>query len=219
LLKVFILGSALSAFASVLGATVLVTGTPNLSGGMSGTATGLSPTFGTLINFDDLTPNSLLSPGAYSSSGVTSISAINSTVALSAEPFSGQTQPNYIGPADFSNIDILISLTQSTDEIGIGLLAGSSNSFTLTARNAANTILGTYVVNVPSNGVGAFNGYYAIQDSGLTIKSLEISGNGGIDDLQFDRSAAGGVPEPADFALLGGGLTLLTALSKYRRKS
>jgi hypothetical protein len=219
LLKVFILGSALSAFASVLGATVLVTGTPNLSGGMSGTATGLSPTFGTLINFDDLTPNSPLSTGAYSSSGVTSISAINSTVALSAEPFSGQTQPNYIGPADFSNIDILISLTQSTDEIGIGLLAGSSNGFTLTARNAANTILGTYVVNVPSNGVGAFNGYYAIEDSGLTIKSLEISGNGGIDDLQFDRASAAGVPEPADFALLGGGLTLLTALLKYRRKS
>jgi hypothetical protein len=218
LLKVFLLGSALSAFASVLGATVLVTGTPNLSGGTSGTATGLSPRFGTLISFDDLTPNSLLSAGAYASSGVTSISATNSTVPLSAEPFSGQTQPNYIGPADFSNIDILISLTQSTDEIGIGLLAGTSNSFTLTARNAANTILGSYVVNVPSDGVGAFNGYFAVQDSGLTIKSLEISGNGGIDDLQFNPGAAG-VPEPADFALLGAGLTLVTALSKYRRKS
>jgi hypothetical protein len=218
LLKVFLLGSALSAFASVLGATVLVTGTPNLSGGTSGTATGLSPRFGTLISFDDLTPNSLLSPGAYASSGLTSISATNSTVALSAEPFSGQTQPNFIGPADFSNIDILVSLTQSTDEIGIGLLAGSSNSFALTARNAANTILGTYVVDVPSNGVGAFNGHFAIQDSGLTIKSLEISGNGGIDDLQFDAAGAG-VPEPADFALLGAGLTLVTALSKYRRKS
>jgi len=221
LLKVFILGSALSAFASVLGATVLVTGTSNLSGGSSGTATGLSTRFGTLISFDDLTPNSLLGPGAYLSSGVSSISAINSTTALSAVPLSGQTQPNYIGPADFSNIDILISLTQSTDEIGIGLLAGSSNSFTLTARNAANAILGTYVVNVPDNGVGAFNGYYAIQDSGLTIKSLEISGNGGIDDLQFDGPSAAGVPEPAHLALLGGGLMLLSTLSKLklRRKS
>ena len=218
MLKVFILGSALSAFASVLGATVLVTGTSNLSGGSSGTATGLSPRFGTLISFDDLTPNSLLGPGAYLSSGISSISAINSTTALSAVPLSGQTQPNYIGPADFSNIDVLISLTQSTDEIGIGLLAGSSNSFTLTARNAANTILGTYVVNVPDNGVRAFNGYYAIQDTGLTIKSLEVSGNGGIDDLQFDPARAG-VPEPAHLALLGGGLMLLRALSKLRRKS
>ena len=165
----------------MLGATVLVTGTPNLSGGSSGMPTGLSPKFGTLISFDDLTPNSLLSSGAYLGSGVSSISATNSTTALSAVPLSGQTQPNYIGPADFSDIDVLISLTQSTGEIGIGLLAGSSNNFTLTARNAANTILGTYVVNVPDNGVGAFNGYFAIQHTGLTIKSLEISGNGGID--------------------------------------
>jgi hypothetical protein len=102
--------------------------------------------------------------------------------------------------------------------VGIGLLAGSSNSFTLTARNAANIILGTYIVNVPDNGVGAFNGYYAIQDAGLTIKSLEISGNGGIDDLQFDPATAAGVPEPAYLALLGGGLMLASALSKYRRK-
>jgi hypothetical protein len=218
LLKVLLLGSALSAFASVLGATVLVTGTPNLSGGSSGMPTGLSPKFGTLISFDDLTPNSPLSSGAYLGSGVNSISAINSTTALSAVPLSGQTQPNYVGPDDFSDIDVLISLTQSTDEIGIGLLAGSSNNFMLTARNAANTILGTYVVNVPDNGVGAFNGYFAIQDTGLSIQSLEISGNGGIDDLQFDTSAAG-VPEPAHLALLGGGLVLASALSRYRRKS
>jgi hypothetical protein len=202
----------------VLGATVLVTGTPNLSGGSSGMPTGLSPKFGTLISFDDLTPNSPLSSGAYLGSGVNSISAINSTTALSAVPLSGQTQPNYVGPDDFSDIDVLISLTQSTDEIGIGLLAGSSNNFMLTARNAANTILGTYVVNVPDNGVGAFNGYFAIQDTGLSIQSLEISGNGGIDDLQFDTSAAG-VPEPAHLALLGGGLVLASALSRYRRKS
>jgi hypothetical protein len=218
LLKVLLLGSALSAFASVLGATVLVTGTPNLSGGSSGMPTGLSPKFGTLISFDDLTPNSPLGSGAYLGSGVTSISSTNSTTALSAVPLSGQTQPNYVGPADFSDIDVLISLTQSTDEIGIGLLTGSSNNFTLTARNEANTILGAYVVNVPDNGVGAFNGYFAIQDTGLSIQSLEISGNGGIDDLQFDTSAAG-VPEPAHLALLGGGLVLASALSRYRRKS
>jgi len=72
-------------------------------------------------------------------------------------------------------------------------------------------------VNVPSDGVGAFNGYYAIQDTGLTIKSLEISGNGGVDDLQFDAVTAG-VPEPTDLALFGGGLILLTGFVKSRRK-
>ena len=213
MLKRFLLGSAVFTLTSVLGATTLITGTPNLSGGSSGTPTGLSPKFGTLINFDNLTPLSLLSPGAYASSGVTSISAINSTTALSAEPYSGQTQPNYIGPADFSNVDILISFTQPTNEIGIGLLAGTSNTFTLIARDAANAILGSYTVNVPSDGVQAFNGYYAIQDTGWTIKSLEISGNGGIDDLQFNPA-----PEPATLAFLGSGVALLGIFSKYRRK-
>ena len=118
MLKALLSASALCAFASVLGATVLINGTPNLSGGSSGIPTGLSPAFGTLIGFDDLTPNSLLNSGAYVGAGVSSILAINSTAALSAVPLSGQTQPNYIGPADFSNIDILISFVQPTDEAG-----------------------------------------------------------------------------------------------------
>ena len=217
MLKALLSASAICALSSVLGATVLINGTPNLSGGSGGTPAGLSPTFGTLIGFDNLTPNSLLDSGAYLGSGVSSISAINSTAALSAVPLSGQTQPNYIGPADFSNIDILISFAQSSDQVGIGLLAGSSNSFILTARNAANVILGSYTVNVPSDGVGAFNGYFAIQDTGSTIKSLEISGNGGIDDLQF-HTASAGTPEPGGLALLGGGLVLLAGLGKFRRK-
>lgn len=217
MLKALLSASAFCALASVLGATVLINGTPNLSGGSSGTPTGLSPAFGTLIDFDDLTPNSLLNSGAYLGSGVSSISAVNSTAALSAVPLSGQTQPNYIGPADFSDIDILISFAQPTSEVGIGLLAGSSNSFTLTARDAANVILGSYSVLVPSDGVGAFNGYFAIQDTGFTIKSLEISGNGGIDDLQFGAASAG-APEPGGLALLGGGLILLAGLGKFRRK-
>lgn len=132
-------------FASVLGATVLINGTPNLSGGVSGTPASLSPTF----------------------------------------------------------------------EAGIGLLAGSSNSFTLTARNVADTIGGSYVVSVPSDGIGAFNGYFAIQDSGFTIKPLEISGKGGIDDLQLDKT---GAPEPAGLALVGGGLVFLAGFGKFRKK-
>ncbi len=145
MLKALLSASALCAFASVLGATVLINGTPNLSGGSSGTPAGLSPIF----------------------------------------------------------------------EAGIGLLAGSSNSFTLTTRNAANVILGSYAVNVPSDGVGAFNGYFAIQGNGFTIKSLEISGNGGIDNIQFHKA---GAPEPADLALIGSGLVFLSGLGKLRRK-
>lgn len=215
--KAVFLISVLSVFGSVLNAaTVLVPGTPNSSDNSTGTPTGLSPKFGTVVNFDDLTPNSLLNPVAYASLGVNSIAAINSTSALSVVPYSGQSQPNYIGPANFSNIDILISLGQTTGEIGVGLLAGSSNAFTLVAFGAASNVLGSYTVTVPSTGVTPFNGYYAIQDSNSGIKSLEIIGNGGIDDLQI--SAVASVPEPVNYELGGLGLAFISASLLFRRK-
>jgi hypothetical protein len=215
--KAIFLASILYFFGAALNAaTVLIPGTPNSSDNSTGTPTGLSPKFGTLINFDNLTPNSVLSPTAYTALGVNSIAAINSTVALSAVPYSGQSQPNYIGPADFSNIDILISLGQTTSEIGIGLLAGSSNSFTLIALGTTNNVLGNYTVTVPSTGVTAFNGYYAIQDSNSGIKSLEVIGNGGIDDLQFNAAA---VPEPASYAFASLGLALVSGAAFLRRKN
>jgi hypothetical protein len=203
--------------ASVLGsAATLITGTSNSSDNSSGTPTGLSPAFGTLITFDALTPNSPLNSTAFASSGVSSISATNGTASLAAVPYSGQSQPNYIGPLDFSNIDILITLGQSTSEIGVGLLAGSSNIFTLRALGSSNNVVATYAVTVPSSGVSAFNAYYAIQDTSATIKSLEIVGNGGIDDLQF-LSANTAAPEPANFALLGAGMVGIGVMASKRR--
>ncbi len=208
---------ALCLAASVLGsAATLITGTPNSSDNSTGTATGLSPTFGTLVNFDELTPNSALNSSAYAALGISSIAATNGTAAIAAVPFSGQSQPNYIGPLDFSNIDILISLTQPTSEIGVGVLAGSSNSFTLRALGTANNVVASYTVTVPGEGVSAFNAYYAIQDTAATIKSLEIVGNGGIDDLQF-LSASASAPEPASYALFGAGLLGLGVLATKRR--
>lgn len=204
---------------SVLGsAATLLTGIPNSSDNSTGTPTGLSPIFGTLVNFDGLTPNSALNASAYAGVGISSIAASNGTAALSAVPFSGQSQPNYIGALDFSNIDILITLAQPTSEIGVGLLAGSSNSFTLRPLGMSNNVLATYAVTVPSEGVSAFNAYYAIQDTAATIKSLQIVGNGGIDDLQF-LSASASVPEPASYALFGGGLVGLAALAMKRRNN
>lgn len=216
--KAIFLTSALFVFGAVLNAaTVLIPGTPNSSDNSTGTPTGLSPKFGTLISFDNLTPFSLLNSAAYAGLGVNSIADINSTVVLSAVPYSGQSQPNYIGPADFSNIDILISLGQTTSEIGVGLLAGSSNNFTLLALGTTNNVLGSYTVTVPSTGITAYNGYYAIQDSNSGIKSLEIIGNGGIDDLQFNAAAA--TPEPASYTFAGLGLALVAGATFFRRKN
>ena len=205
-------------FLGVLGsAATLITGTPASSDNSTGTPTGLSPTFGTLVSFDGLIPNSPLNPSIYAGLGISSITAVNGTTALAAVPYSSQSQPNYIGPLDFSNVDILITLAQPTSEIGLGLLAGSSNTFTLRALGASDNLVASYSVTVPSDGVSAFNAYYAIQDTSATIKSLEIVGNGGIDDLQF-LSASASAPEPASFALLGGGLLGVGFLSMRRGK-
>jgi PEP-CTERM motif len=211
--------SGLCLLAAVLSsAATLITGSPNSSDNSTGTPTGLSPRFGTLFNFDELTPNSSLNPSTYSSLGISSITALDGTRALSAVPFSGQSQPNYIGPLDFSNIDILITLAQPTSQIGLGLLAGSSNNFTLRALGSSNNVIGSYSVAVPGDGVSAFNAYYAIQDTAATIKSLEVVGNGGIDDLQF-LSPGASAPEPASLALIGAGILGLGVLAKRRRNS
>ncbi len=209
---------ALCFFVGVLSpAATLIIGSPNSSDNTTGTPTGLSPTFGTLLNFDELTPNSPLSASSYAASGVTSITAINGTTAPAVVPYSGQSQPNYIGALDFSNIDILITLTQPTSGIGVGLLAGSSNNFTLRALGGSNNLLGSYSVTVPSNGLSAFNAYYVITDTAATIKTLEIAGNGGIDDVQF-LSGSASIPEPASFALLGAGLVGVGVCSMKRKE-
>lgn len=209
--------SGLCLLAAVLSsAATLITGSPNTSDNSTGTPTGLSPRFGTLLNFDELTPNSALNPSTYTSVGISFIAATNGTTALSAVPFSGQSQPNYIGPLNFSNVDILIMLAQPTSEIGLGLLAGSSNSFTLRALDTSNNVIGSYSVSVPTDGVSAFNAYYAIQDAAATIKSLQIVGSGGIDDVQF-LSASASAPEPASFALLGAGFIGLGVFSRRRK--
>jgi hypothetical protein len=48
------------------------------------------------------------------------------------------------------------------------------------------------------------------------IKSLEIVGNGGIDNLQF-LSASASMPEPASYALFGAGLVGIGALAVKKR--
>jgi hypothetical protein len=194
-------------------ATTLLTGTPNNSDNSTDTPTGLTPKFGTLINFDSLTPNSILASNAFAGSGISSIADTNGTAPLSAMPYSSQSYPNYIGTADFSNIDTRITLNNSTNQIGVGLLAGQSNSFSLLAYGASNNLLGSYTVNVPSDGVNAYNGYYAISDTTADIKSLEVIGNGGFDDVQFNT-----VPE-IDANSCTGALGLLSgALLIFRGK-
>lgn len=193
-------GLAVPAFA-----TTLTTGTPNTFG------TGLTPTFGTLVNFDSLTPNSTFAPTTYSSVGIASIS--NSGAPLLVLPFSSQTPPNYLstGPTDNYAGDITFTFTNPTSEAGFGIAEDGTTPVTITAFGAAGNTLGAFTETVPST---TYNAYYVLSDPSFDIKSISVSAtqNLAIDDVQFTAA-----PEPSTVALVAGGMAFLLLSAGKRR--
>lgn len=196
---------ALCAFPYFASASTITTGTPNFYGA------GLSPTFGTLVNFDSLTPMSTVSPGAFTSAGIQSIANNPATVPLIALPFSQQSPPNELstGAADNYAGDITITFGGLSNEVGVGIAEDGSTPATLTVFGNSGNVLGSFVETVPST---TFNAYYVISDPTYDIHSFEIAAaqNLAIDDVQFTL-----VPEPASLVLAAVGLTLLAG---FRRR-
>jgi hypothetical protein len=179
-------------------------------------STTLTPSFGTLINFDDLA--SLVAgttsgfypipPGQYAAEGVSSISNSPAGNPLFAAFFSQQSQPVYLttGPnANFAG-DITITLSKPASRIGIGVLSDNTTPVTLSALAANGTVLGSFTVTTSASGPTPSNGYWVVQDSALDIQSLQIisAANLGVDDLQFLST-----PEPKNLSLLAFGAVLL----------
>jgi hypothetical protein len=187
-------------------ADTITVGTPNSYG------SGLSPTFGTLVNFDSLTPLSTVSSTAFLAEGVLSITNNPGSNPLIALPYSQQSPPIEIGTDGSDNYagDITITFVNTQSEVGIGIGEDGSTQTTLTAYGATGNVLGNFIETVPSS---TFNAYYVISDPSNAIKSLEInaSQNLGIDDLQFTS-----VPEPSSIALAAFGLIFVAA--SRRRK-
>lgn len=199
--------AALCALPHLASASTITTGTPNFFGA------GLSPTFGTLVNFDSLTPMSTVSSGAFTSVGIQSIVNNPGTVPLIALPFSQQSPPNELstGVADNYAGDITITFGGLSNEVGVGIAEDGTTPTTLTVLGTSGNVLGSFVETVPST---TFNAYYVISDPTFDINALEInaSQNLAIDDVQFTL-----VPEPASLLLAAVGLTLLAGFR--RRKS
>jgi hypothetical protein len=201
----------LLAFAGLGNATPrLVMGIPNSQ------STTLTPSFGTLINFDDLAPLVAgtstgfypLPPGQYATEGVSSISNSPTSNPLFAAFFSQQSQPVYLttGPnANFAG-NITITLSKPASRIGIGVLSDNTTPVTLNALAANGTVLNSFTVATSASGPTPSNGYWIVQDSALDIQSLQIisATNLGIDDLQFLST-----PEPKSLSLLAFGAVLL----------
>ncbi len=213
----FLLTSLLSITATVSAAPVLGVGTPANS--YLSVPSGVSPRFGTLISFDELTPNTFLNPAQYASLGVASI---NSPDALIVLPYSTQSGPNEIFDSSVNGTaDISVRLISGVGAVSVGIADSDPVTITMQALNSTGNTFGTaFTINVATTGDpnNPGNGYYLLTDSSPDIYGfvlMQTVGNGSysglaIDDLQI-------APEPAGIALLALGGVVVATL-KLRRK-
>jgi hypothetical protein len=210
-MKTFLLLCSASAlFSSLCGAATFATGTPNDFG------SGLSPQFGTLVNFDSLTPNTVLASGAFASVGVASIVDNGGSTPLNVLPYSSMSGPNEIGTSGTYAGDILITLTKPSTEIGIGVASDGATPVTLKATTVGGVVTTEIISSVPATALGNFDGYYVFSDPSFDLASLEIisAQNLAIDDLQFAP-----VPEPVGLTLFGAGAAFLGLVGLRRKKA
>ena len=184
------------------------------------TPSGVSPRFGTLINFDELTPNTSLSSTQYISKGVGSVSSPDG---LTVVPFSTQSGPNEIfDPSTNGTADIVIRLTGGVGAIGVGIADIDPVTLTFQALNASGNPFGTaFSINIATTGdpTNPGNGYYLLRDTTpdiygfLLTQSVANSNYSGlaIDDVQF-------APEPASTALVLAGALICVALAGRRKQ-
>lgn len=185
----------------------------------------VSPSFGSLINFDALTPNTALSATQFVSQGVASISSPDGLMVL---PYSTQSAPNEVfDNSSNGTANISVRLTAGAATVGVGVADSDPVTISLQALNSAGTALGSaFSINIASTGAAnnPGNGYYLLTDTSsdiygflLTQTSASANYSGlAIDDVQF--SAGQVAPEPGTSALMGLGVVAL-ALGLRRKRA
>jgi hypothetical protein len=168
------------------------------------------------VNFDGLTPNTVLASGAFASVGVASIVDNGGSTPLNVLPYSSMSGPNEIGTSGTYAGDILITLTKPSTEIGIGVASDGATPVTLKATTVGGVVTTEIISSVPATALGNFDGYYVFSDPSFDLASLEIisAQNLAIDDLQFAP-----VPEPVGLTLFGAGAAFLGLVGLRRKKA
>jgi hypothetical protein len=198
-------------------APLLTAGTPGNSYNFP--PTGPSPSFGTLFNFDGLTPLTTFAPGTYAAQGVN----ISSPDGLIVEPYSTQSGPNELFDNSANGSANISIKTFGSEDVGIGIADSDvtkSNvpvTIYLQALNASGAGFGTlFAVTLPTGGSNPGNGYFTISDSKYDIYGIQITqpiGNASLySGLAIDDLQVAPTPEPASLALLGVGAILFGAV-------
>ena len=196
---------------------MLAVGTPVTNGSISyGTPSpSLSPTFGTLVNFDDKAPGTQVLWNDYVSVGVASITEITGAGTLFARYSGSQSPPNYIGTGGTYEIGgapggwdgtIQIDLALPASIVGIGIANSSGGSEILSVYDSVGSLLESHTVATGTNV------YAVITRGAYDISRLVITGDYfAIDDLQFNA-----IPAPGAILLGGIGVGLVGWLRKRR---
>lgn len=213
LLALFPLGILIVAFSAVNVTAVPFTGIPSPS---------LSPSFGTLINFDDQATGTLVGEFDYVALGVASVKETEGLGTFGR--YSGtQSLPNYIGTGNAGDRGdngsgwdgtILFEFTGLASRVGIGIASGAFGPETLSIYDSSFNLLESMT------GPNGPNNYAGFMRTAADIKYFEIFGDFfAIDDLQHNaldnREPDASVPEPSALFLLGVGLVGLVG---FRRK-
>ncbi len=169
----------------------------------------LSPTFGTLVDFDDKAPGTLVLSNDYVSVGVASITETTGAGILFARYPSFQSLPSIIGTGNAYEIGgasggwdgtIRIDLALPASMVGIGVVANNAGgSEFLSVYDSIGSLLETHPI-----ASGTFSQYVVITRGAYDISRLEISGDlFAVDDLQFN---AGPVVIPVPGAIILGSI-------------
>jgi len=193
-------------------------GTPVANGSITyGTPSpSLSPTFGTLVNFDVKATGTILWSD-YVSVGVASITETTGAGALFARYAStAQSPPNYVGTSSAYEIGgasggwdgtIQIDLVLPASMVGIGIANNSGGPEILSVYDSAGILLESPHTVTTGNNV-----YVVITSDAYDISRLVITGDFfAIDDLQFNA-----IPAPGAILLGSIGVGLVGWLRKNR---
>ncbi len=183
-------------------------GTPVANGSISYgiPSPSLSPTFGTLVNFDDKALGTPVLTNDYVSFGVTSIVELEG-LGFFGRYNSAQSAPCYVGTGSSGERGdtsggwdgtIQIDLALPASMVGIGIANNSGGTETFSVYDSVGTLLESHTVTTGNNV------YAVITRGAYDISRLVITGDFfAIDDLQFNA-----IPAPGAILLgsIGAGL-------------